>query len=347
MQSCFKGSPSGRYGLCNSWQWPAGFQLSASLSRSKLAGQTVAISIMFFFAFPLVATACAATLVVAVAAIGQMLLSRKSQQCDSLTESKRLLAIGAATFLGLTLPTIVGVNIHAWEEAPLASAFLEPLFWYRVAVLSLGPGLLLIVATWIAVRFPEALRERRLPLATIAITWLLVQLGFYLAPQFFDHDPHRQSDAEFVASVLPDDPALTVHWPHPLPSTVWFKLRKNCFFSWQQTAGSMFNRETACEAARRAKLVAQLDLGTHTALQWGVRDRELESLIKLYGVNSLEVALEGKDLIRVCQDPEVDFVVSRLGVNNLYRATNGRWFVYDCAAVRESRFAADILAAAR
>jgi hypothetical protein len=41
-----------------------------------------------------------------------------------------------------------------------------------------------------------------------------------------------------------------------------------------------------------------------------------------------------EDLLTLCADPNVDYVVARQGFPRLYAATNGIWFIYDCRALR-------------
>jgi hypothetical protein len=120
---------------------------------------------------------------------------------------------------------------------------------------------------------------------------------------------------------------------------MWGELGVNGYFSRHQVLGNMFARETAADGRRRADLAGPFEIkAPGTRVFAGSRqftpDRE-----RAHAEAWLKAQWDGPeptrdDLIRLCQDPELDYVVLQYQYPGLYTAGNGPWYVYDAATVR-------------
>ena len=124
----------------------------------------------------------------------------------------------------------------------------------------------------------------------------------------------------------------TVYWSQSRLDSVWVNLKAKSYFACQQVAGNMFNRGTAIEGQRRADLVRNFELtafreNCSSAQAWIVRSME-----DIFGETASEPTID--DLNRLC-DEDVDFVICFHPIDNLYSATVGPYFVYDCSVLRE------------
>ena len=248
------------------------------------------------------------------------------------------LAIG--TFLLFTLQC-------SWQATPVVIAslrriqyFVEPSLAYRIVFLILGPGVVLGLGVLVLLSLTSLLKTRRWAPVLVLLLVVGVQIGFYSMP-----DISATEDVQFLQRVLPQRADLNIHLPCPTPRFAWFKLHANNFFSVQQAAGSMFNRENALEARRRALLTREIDLAAFTAAGFAAVGSENRSLKQTYVTSDLVGEPTLKDLLNLCQQPELDFVLCRSALGeNLHEATNGRWFVYRCDDIRRL-FAAELASA--
>ncbi len=124
----------------------------------------------------------------------------------------------------------------------------------------------------------------------------------------------------------------TVYWPTGRLDTLWFDLGVNAYFSDVQLSGNVFNRGTAIEGRRRADLVKPFEL--ELARRFDLSPREVRRKERIFG-SPLQSAPPGvDDLLRLCGDDHVDYVVARQAFPGWYAADNGRWFIYDCRSIR-------------
>ncbi|MEZ6111891.1 MAG: hypothetical protein R3C99_12865 [Pirellulaceae bacterium] len=125
-----------------------------------------------------------------------------------------------------------------------------------------------------------------------------------------------------------------LYWPCGPLDSIWLDLRCNSYYSIAQTAGNMFNRETAVEGYRRMRLVRDFELDVRRP--WLPRCQEIirRDTERLLGkpIESEPPTLD--TLLRVCQDEPVDLLVLPTRFDGWYSATNGRVFIYDAHAIR-------------
>lgn len=115
---------------------------------------------------------------------------------------------------------------------------------------------------------------------------------------------------------------------------IWIDAHATSYFGIMQTAGVMFNRQTAAEIDRRALLVNKFEM--HRERQTGpfmddVKKVGMENLFQI-PFDSPEPTVA--DLVRLCHEPGLDYVVVPHEFPGLYSASNGRVYLYECYKVR-------------
>jgi hypothetical protein len=119
------------------------------------------------------------------------------------------------------------------------------------------------------------------------------------------------------------------------PDLLWIDVHATSYFDILQTAGVMFNRATADEIERRIGLVNKVEMARQRKEEVFLDDARklgMENLFKL-SFNFPDPARG--DLVKLCQEPGLDYVVIPQEFPGLYSATNGRIYVYECYKVRE------------
>jgi hypothetical protein len=183
--------------------------------------------------------------------------------------------------------------------------------------------------------------QRTFRFAALA-TFLVVQLlsaASHHVPGLRDRLDSYFRDVQFVRQFLdeqsqPQIGAATVYWPISRLDCLWFDLEVNSYFSWSQLSGVAFSRDTALEGRRRADLVASFELDLLQREQdalpaWRVRDMK-----RMFRADQHTDAPAASDLLKLCAEADLDYVVARQEFPGLYAATNGTWFIYDCRALR-------------
>jgi len=160
---------------------------------------------------------------------------------------------------------------------------------------------------------------------------------------FLQHDLDRwahftkyRADVEFVRRFVHDqwpngDRAPSVYWPRD-PNLVWFDVPARSFYSWPQTAGVAFSRGTAVEGQRRALLVRKFEIAEMR--QFYAPDVFRDFYSGFYQTTIDEPGATKQDLIALCKEEELDFVVLPRVFRDLAAGTNGSVFVYDCRSIR-------------
>ncbi len=119
---------------------------------------------------------------------------------------------------------------------------------------------------WLAATAWRRLGDR----TRLALTALVFTLGYQTATCVLLHSSwyghkfstdHRRM--EFVAAHLPerhdDGRPPTIYWPTDVRQ-IWFDLDANSYFNWVQMSGDAFDRRTAIEGQRRARLVRHFEV---------------------------------------------------------------------------------------
>lgn len=244
---------------------------------------------------------------------------------------------------------VVGVGVLlAFDLFVLAGSLgREPSFYFDshpVHVLLSVPSLLyrLPLVLLFALGVAHAIRRVALPrlAGLLAVAALLYQGGLiwldgaeWYQARCSVAAPHR----DFVCTFLRQRGAEmgrrpSVYWQGELRD-IWFAAGSSSWFHSVQLSGCAFHRGTALEGKRRAGVVRRFE-----ALQ--LREHPIpvaswqDSLLAFYGVPADEPATED-DLLAVCAEEGVDFVILQTRFEGLYCASDGLFYVYDCPRVRQ------------
>jgi hypothetical protein len=115
---------------------------------------------------------------------------------------------------------------------------------------------------------------------------------------------------------------------------VWLDLHGTSYYDIVQTAGVMFQRQTAVELKRRIQLVRHFEMARLRKEQLFITPECVPLIEKFHEAKFDDPGPSEEDLIRLCQEPGLDFVVLPQEFPGLYSAGNGRIFVYACDKVR-------------
>lgn len=177
--------------------------------------------------------------------------------------------------------------------------------------------------------------------------FLVVNLFFFVGPHLNcvqEHDNGDLADILFTRSFLQQHSERggrpTIYSPYGKVEYVWLELHANSYFDVLQTAGFMFQRQTALEGQRRAPLVRPFEV-KHLRELLFVPQLRLFSSSASKGdglTQALDVAIDSAgtlaNLAQLCREQELDYVLLKQEYPGLYAASNGRVFIYDCRQVR-------------
>jgi hypothetical protein len=260
------------------------------------------------------------------------------------------------SWLGEALTGSLVLGLFGWGvyKFGLIAAFHEPLVRYHGGMYalgqmlnSLGPVFWSAMALWLVAR-----RYRRdgfglRTTALAAAVFVVVQAACFLVPFTAYYRTRYQrgfDDVQFVSHFFHRQPGVengrrpTVYWSVGLVDILWLDLRVNSFYDFSQIQGILFSRNTAVEGSRRARLVREFELERLREERILLSDRWSELLEKIYGLNLEEADPTRADLLRLCQEPGLDYVVTPHNFDGLYAETNGRVYVYDCRQLRRRFF---------
>src|SRR5207248_2837744 len=101
----------------------------------------------------------------------------------------------------------------------------------------------------------------------------------------------------------------TVYWCSSRTDLLWTDAKTNSYFSILQTAGVMFNRRTAEEIDRRAGLVGKFEIARQRSLGPLVDDAKQTGMANLFKIPFDAPVPTEADLIRLCREPGLEYVV--------------------------------------
>ncbi len=135
--------------------------------------------------------------------------------------------------------------------------------------------------------------------------------------------------AEF-RQIIPEN--SRVYWEDNNALNVWLLLNRSSYISEVQTAGIVFNRQTALEALRRNENIRPLSVRDYAStMVWNGGEKIL-----------VQPKVTQYDLIKVCQDPLLGFVVFKSPINGAIEVashkdtqTGQHWYLYDCGMFRQ------------
>ena len=212
--------------------------------------------------------------------------------------------------------------------------YLPPFPMLIAPLIGLGIGLALVLALGRLVGVGRTFRLAMLSACIVLQSW-----GFVMAHPLVATGRVRahHADIRFINQFLSARRSAqagppTVYWPIGHLDYLWFDLGVNSYFFWYQLSGNVFNRETAVEGRRRADLVKLFEMDRLRMFPGSPRDiRKIERMFKV-GLQTDPPRLE--DLLRLCMDGRLDYLVARQAFPGWYAAANGMWFIYDCRAIR-------------
>jgi hypothetical protein len=181
-----------------------------------------------------------------------------------------------------------------------------------------------------------------------AIRWsaiavaLLVPLALFateVSPTFQRDHSRLGDDIAFVRDFVreretPDGRRPSVYCPFGRADLLWIDVHATSYFSILQTAGVMFHRDTALEIDRRCGVVAKFEMARQREEMLVPDEAKKMAMANLFKIDFDSPAPTPADLVRLCQEPRLDYVVLPQEFPGLYSATNGRIFVYECYKVR-------------
>jgi hypothetical protein len=136
-------------------------------------------------------------------------------------------------------------------------------------------------------------------------------------------------------NVIPPSDTVLVAPPRDVGAFVWFTLARPNYLALDQSSGVVFSRTTSLEVRRRSEMLLPL-----MDPEWKIR----AGLAKSDGGQKKETPtrrLTHKNLIAVCADPQLGFVISpeNVGFDPLRHEHAGAgkdWNLYDCRKVRSA-----------
>lgn len=331
----FQGQPYRVLWILKVLQVPLGFLLIARWSESPMLSARIA-------ALGLVAFFCVTNyisqelLIFAVALPISICLSRAAD--EHVHRGWWWYAIARGFVLGA-----IGWMLYRWwyflSLRQLLTQFFDLNEWVLFDLVS---PIFLIVALCLAARCWRAsfsLAVLRWSAVAAALLMPLAMFASETSPAFTRDHSRLGSDVAFLRDFVRERSALTSRHPNiycPISRTdlVWIDVKATSYFSILQTAGVMFNRRTAEEIERRAALVAKFEMVRERQEMVFPDEGKQIAAEKLFRV-SYDCELPTQDdLVRLCQEPGLDYVVIPHDFPGLYVASNGRLFVYECYQVR-------------
>jgi hypothetical protein len=195
------------------------------------------------------------------------------------------------------------------------------------------PAVLLGTLVW------WATRARREAWAPILMSATLIALSIWVFPAAFKQPRTLAAATDKVEfanweNAIPPTSTVLVAPPHDVGAFVWFTLGRPNYLALDQSAGVVFSRATALEVRRRSEVLLPLidpDWKLLTSLRaksGGVRKKEATTR-----------PLTPENLIQVCADPQLGFVISpeNVGFGPMRHENAGAWKdwnLYDCRNVR-------------
>jgi hypothetical protein len=213
------------------------------------------------------------------------------------------------------------------EHAPSGVVQIQDIFALKIPAVVLG------TLTWWGI---GAGRRTWVP---VLLSTMLLALSICTFPAAFKQarklaatgDIHEFADWE---NVIPPTSTVLVTPPRDVGAFVWFTLGRPNYAGLNQSSGVVFSRTTALEVRRRSEVLLPL-----MDPEWKI----LASLRAKSSGDSQKKAttrlLTAKNLVQVCGDPELGFVVSpeKVGFDPLRHLHDGAWKdwnLYDCRKVR-------------
>lgn len=215
----------------------------------------------------------------------------------------------------------------------------------RLAALpkSLGPVLTWAAAISLLFALNASLRSNGVYRGVATCGWVGLHAAFFLIPASAIYESigvEEANDFAFVEDYLETeyarpDQTPVLYWALAPLDVIWVDLQCTSFYSIPQTAGNVFNRGTAIEGNRRAKLTRKFELDIRRPWISSCLPSQKRGVHRIFGAVEVPPPTVS-DLLQVCADDNVDLVIVPNEFEGWYAATNGRLFIYDARQIRES-----------
>lgn len=251
-------------------------------------------------------------------------------------------SVAWALALGLVAWSAYRTGVVLSMGGLLATRFDGNEFLY-ILLVPLGPILAVLGSASAAVLLAPALRRDPGRVAACAV---VVALGVQSATFALSASGWYERDlttlggrVPFVRAILAErraetDRPPTIYWTSARADTIWLRLDGCSYFGFIQLAGLLFNRDTAEEAFRRARLVGAFEVAYYRRFRDTYPPDWDDWLQDLYGVRYDDANPTGEDLFRLATDPALDYVVTDRDLGCPFLASDGTVYVYDCARLR-------------
>jgi hypothetical protein len=176
------------------------------------------------------------------------------------------------------------------------------------------------------------------PLWKPALAAMITGVAFFITISEWDKRqpvsfPSPLSNSEEFAGfrrIIPEN--SLVYWEDNNALNVWLLLERSSYISETQTAGIVFNRQTALEALRRAENIRPLSMRDNArTMDWKWQEKLL-----------VQPKVNKNDLTKVCRDPLLSYVVFASPIDGAIEVashkdtqTGQRYHLYDCSIMRQ------------
>lgn len=331
----FQGQPYRVLWILTLFQAPLGFMLIARWGTASSSGCNLgAIGLMAYFCvqhyLPTEFMILAATVAIAV------VFSRFSE-------------VPGASWRGAAYGLVVGalgwMLYRCWCFVTQADALLRQFDMTDLALFGLISPVLLLLAFGSFLTLWQC-SARNIGWAAIAIAALIPCSLFAIeaVPQVRERHTRLGNDMAFLHDFIQERHHKSppcVYCSLGRADLLWIDVRATSYFDIIQTAGVMFNRRTAEEIDRRAVLVAKFEMHRQREEAAFLDDARKVGMENLFKVPFDCAAPTEADLIRLCQEPGLDYIAIPHEFPGLYSASNGRIFVYECYKFSRSRVSAN------
>ncbi|MCZ2342557.1 MAG: hypothetical protein LC104_12310 [Bacteroidales bacterium] len=331
----FQGQPYRAIWLIHLAQIPIAASCIVRFWNRGNRSRTLAVLLLAHFAIPSLLSSIILIFLIMVfapAMVGIRGISRQPRRADWFPVTLGIAVCGAALMLFAVQVLSITYQWHVlfdYATPEFVSAYLLRIAFPVAACIMAGCMLLLTALSFRVV---------------IVVSVLLMMLASWPLLPVFQRLDGRRATFDFVSSYIqtrswPQDRTPTIYfpgweWKIGAVDFIWFDLQWNNYFATNQLAGNMFNESNAMEGKRRSQLVAMLELPN--ILRYGrTKYPAMISFIQsCYGYDAEPPPPTPEDLLRLCQEPDLDLIVIPYAFPGLYSATDGTWYIYDPAVVR-------------
>ncbi len=248
----------------------------------------------------------------------------------------------AAVYLRWAAMALAGVVLawvvaNSWSilSSPVPESGLEPVLVTDLRNI-FGLGVIAVALVWSIVCWVDGATSRILPAALSTVLFICCLLVYPGAFRVYMREGSAEQIAEFSdwrRSIAPDDTVFVLP-AHNSATFAWFTLQRPSYLTVDQSAGVVFSRATALEVRRRSKVLLPL-----MDPDWQL----LSDKASIHPGGGTDVKkgarmLTRDNLIAICSDPKLRFVVARenLGFDPITHTRVGNWKdwnLYDCSRI--------------